>query len=101
MSHCSQNIIAKAAFRVLPCAVLAVHHNIYVYIVENVSTDLFSDTNNTVAVVRMRSMRPHVKSMKIRIPGGIRSFFERKELIAISKEIFSSVFLPPLVMLIT
>ncbi len=69
-------------------------YNIYLYILRHVSTDPLSVANNTAAVVRMRSMKPHVKSMKSRIPEGVRSFYERRNWLQLAERFFQVFFCP-------
>lgn len=77
------------------CIALTVNYNIYLYILRYVSTDPFSVADDTVAVVvRMRSMRPHLKSMKSRIPEGVRSFSERRNWLQLAERFFQVFFCP-------
>ena len=73
---------------------LAVNYNIFLDILQHVSTDPFSVAHNTVAVVRMRSTKPRIKSMRNRIPEGIRSFSERKNWLQLAERFFQVFFCP-------
>lgn len=77
------------------CIALAVRCNIYLYILRYASTYLSSVANYAVAVVVRMKIHEEQNT------GRRQKFLWKEKLIAISREIFSSVFLPPLVMLIT